>query len=70
MRRMNGRASPTITRLEDLIYAVDELPPWPRLIFHGAQHATIEARELPSRVYDRISSGGMTSLIHLSHRVD
>jgi NCS2 family nucleobase:cation symporter-2 len=26
---------------EDLIYAVDELPPWPRLVFLGAQHAVL-----------------------------
>lgn len=30
-----------MTRSEDLIYAVDELPPWPRLIFLGAQHAAL-----------------------------
>jgi len=30
-----------MTRPEDLIYAVDELPPWPRLIFLGAQHAAL-----------------------------
>jgi len=30
-----------VTRPEDLIYAVDELPPWPRLIFLGAQHAVL-----------------------------
>ena len=30
-----------MTRPEDLIYAVDELPPWPRLIFLGAQHAVL-----------------------------
>ena len=29
------------TRPEDLIYAVDDLPPWPRLIFLGAQHAAL-----------------------------
>src|ERR1700751_767723 len=28
-------------RPEDLIYAVDELPPWPQLIFLGAQHAAL-----------------------------
>ena len=32
---------PAITRPKDLIYAVDELPPWPRLIFLGAQHAAL-----------------------------
>jgi xanthine/uracil permease len=30
-----------MTRPEHLIYAVDELPPWPRLIFLGAQHAAL-----------------------------
>jgi xanthine permease XanP len=30
-----------VTRPEDLIYGVDELPPWPRLIFLGAQHAVL-----------------------------
>ena len=30
-----------MTRPEDLIYAVDELPPWPRLVFLGAQHAVL-----------------------------
>ena len=30
-----------MTRPEDLIYAVDERPPWPRLIFLGAQHAVL-----------------------------
>jgi NCS2 family nucleobase:cation symporter-2 len=30
-----------MTRPEDLIYAVDELPPWPRLIFLGAQHVML-----------------------------
>ena len=30
-----------MTRPEDLIYGVDELPPWPRLIFLGAQHAVL-----------------------------
>ena len=39
--RIDGRASPTVTRPEDLIYGVDELPPWPRLIFLGAQHAVL-----------------------------
>jgi NCS2 family nucleobase:cation symporter-2 len=38
---MDGRPGPTSTRPEDLIYAVDELPPWPRLIFLGAQHAML-----------------------------
>ncbi len=30
-----------MTRPEDLIYAVDERPPWPRLLFLGAQHAVL-----------------------------
>ena len=30
-----------MTRPEDLIYGVDELPPWPRVIFLGAQHAVL-----------------------------
>ncbi|MBV8120824.1 MAG: xanthine/uracil/vitamin C permease [Alphaproteobacteria bacterium] len=30
-----------MTRPEDLIYGVDELPPWPRLIFLGVQHAVL-----------------------------
>jgi NCS2 family nucleobase:cation symporter-2 len=30
-----------VARPEDLIYAVDELPPWPRLIFLGVQHAVL-----------------------------
>src|SRR6516162_1481060 len=30
-----------MTRPEDLIYGVDELPPWPRLVFLGAQHAVL-----------------------------
>jgi NCS2 family nucleobase:cation symporter-2 len=30
-----------MTRPEDLIYGVEELPPWPRLIFLGAQHAVL-----------------------------
>jgi hypothetical protein len=29
-----------MTRREELIYAVDELPPWPRLIFLGAACGT------------------------------
>ena len=38
---MNGELALPVTRPEDLIYAVDELPPWPRLIFLGAQHAVL-----------------------------
>jgi hypothetical protein len=30
-----------MTRPEDLIYGVDELPPWPHLVFLGAQHAVL-----------------------------
>jgi xanthine/uracil permease len=30
-----------MTRPEDLIYGVDELPPWSRLVFLGAQHAVL-----------------------------
>jgi len=30
-----------MTRPEDLLYAADELPPWPRLLFLGAQHAVL-----------------------------
>ncbi len=30
-----------MTRPEDLIYAVGERPPWPRLLFLGAQHAVL-----------------------------
>jgi xanthine permease XanP len=30
-----------VTRPEDLIYVVDERPPWRRLIFLGAQHAVL-----------------------------
>ena len=41
MQRMGGRASPTTTRPGDLIYAVDELPPGPRLMFLGAQNAVL-----------------------------
>jgi NCS2 family nucleobase:cation symporter-2 len=40
-RRITGRVTPAITRPEDLIYAVDELSPWPRLVFLGAQHAVL-----------------------------
>jgi len=40
-RRINGRASPAVTRPEDLIYGVDELPPLPQLVFLGAQHAVL-----------------------------
>jgi NCS2 family nucleobase:cation symporter-2 len=40
-RRITGRVTPAMTRPEDLIYAVDELPPWPRLVFLGAQHAVL-----------------------------
>jgi xanthine permease XanP len=29
------------TRPDDLIYAVDDLPPWPRLLFLGAQNAVL-----------------------------
>jgi xanthine permease XanP len=32
---------PAASRPEDLLYAVDELPPWPRLLFLGAQHAAL-----------------------------
>src|SRR5205823_13452208 len=32
---------PVMTRPEDLIYAVDERPPWLRLIFLGMQHAVL-----------------------------
>jgi NCS2 family nucleobase:cation symporter-2 len=38
---MDGRAGPTATRPQDLIYAVDALPPWPCLVFLGAQHAVL-----------------------------
>jgi len=30
-----------MTRPEDLLYAADELPPWPRLLFLGMQHAIL-----------------------------
>ena len=30
-----------MTRPEDLLYAVDEMPPWPRLLFLGMQHAML-----------------------------
>src|SRR6516164_6213691 len=40
-RRIDDRTSPAVTRPEDLIYGVDELPPWPRVIFLGAQHAVL-----------------------------
>jgi xanthine permease XanP len=30
-----------MTRPEDLLYAVDEMPPWPRLAFLGMQHAML-----------------------------
>ncbi|MBV8937786.1 MAG: hypothetical protein JO095_18560, partial [Alphaproteobacteria bacterium] len=30
-----------MTRPEDLLYAVDERPPWPRLLFLGLQHAML-----------------------------
>ena len=40
-RRIDDRADGSTARPEDLIYAVDELPPWPRLIFLGAQHAVL-----------------------------
>jgi len=30
-----------MTRPEDLLYRVDELPPWPRLLFLGIQHAML-----------------------------
>jgi xanthine permease XanP len=30
-----------MTRPEDLLYAVDEIPPWPRLLFLGMQHAML-----------------------------
>jgi xanthine/uracil permease len=30
-----------MTRPEDLLYTVDELPPWPRLLFLGMQHAVL-----------------------------
>ena len=28
-------------RPADLTYAVDEMPPWPRLLFLGVQHAAL-----------------------------
>jgi len=40
-RRITGRPTAAITRPQDLIYGVDELPPWPRLVFLGAQHAVL-----------------------------
>src|SRR5271170_7931810 len=30
-----------MTRPEDLLYAVDDMPPWPRLLFLGMQHAML-----------------------------
>ena len=30
-----------MTRPEDLLYAVDELPPWSRLVVLGMQHAML-----------------------------
>jgi len=30
-----------MTRPEDLLYAVDEMPPWPRLLVLGMQHAML-----------------------------
>jgi xanthine permease XanP len=32
---------PLATRPDELIYAVDELPPWPRLLYLGMQHAVL-----------------------------
>jgi hypothetical protein len=30
-----------MTRPDDLLYAVDEMPPWPRLVVLGMQHAML-----------------------------
>jgi len=30
-----------MTQPEDLLYVVDEMPPWPRLLFLGMQHAML-----------------------------
>lgn len=43
-RSENPRAAPDriiIIRPEDLIYTVDEMPPWPRLLVLGMQHAML-----------------------------
>lgn len=35
-----------MTRPEELIYAVDELPRWPQLMFLGLQHAVLMSNYL------------------------
>ena len=56
------------TRPEDLLYAVDEMPPWPRLLFLGMQHAMLLSVNLILIVivFRRAGAGDAATLSALS----
>jgi xanthine permease XanP len=56
------------TRPEDLLYAVDEMPPWPRLLFLGMQHAMLLSVNLVLIVivFRRAGAGDAATLSALS----
>src|SRR6516165_3762673 len=57
-----------MTRPEDLLYAVDELPPWPRLVVLGIQHAMLLSVNLVLIVilFRRAGAGDAATLSALS----
>lgn len=57
-----------MTRPEDLLYAVDELPPWPRLVVLGMQHAMLLSVNLVLIVivFRRAGAGDAATLSALS----
>ncbi|MBV8119687.1 MAG: xanthine/uracil/vitamin C permease [Alphaproteobacteria bacterium] len=57
-----------MTRPEDLLYAVDDMPPWPRLLFLGMQHAMLLSVNLVLIVivFRRAGAGDAVTLSALS----
>jgi hypothetical protein len=57
-----------MTRPEDLLYGVDEMPPWPRLLFLGMQHAMVLSVNLVLIVivFRRAGAGDAATLSALS----
>ena len=57
-----------MTRPEDLLYAVDEMPPWPRLVVLGMQHAMLLSVNLVLIVivFRRTGAGDAATLDALS----
>ena len=57
-----------MTRPEDLLYAVDEMPTWPRLVVLGMQHAMLQSVNLVLIVivFRRAGAGDAATLSALS----